>query len=97
LLEQHAGLDRSRPLRSPGSPRQPAPRMEVIPPRQPPPPPPRPPPAQAPPPPADSGWEDAYDAVEKLAEEGLLDGPSAKVLRRMAAQDDEALMRIFVR
>lgn len=58
----------------------------------------QPPPPPAPPPMGETvDWEAAYDAVESLAEAGLVSNRAAKVLRRMAAKDDPAIGRIYNR
>lgn len=54
--------------------------------------------AGEPPPPVQDGsygWNDAYDAVEALEADGLLSAGKASALRRKAASDDPAVLRIF--
>jgi hypothetical protein len=76
-------------------------RMAPPPVRPPPTPTPTTPLAPPPPPPPPDGatvdWEAAYDAVESLAETGLISNRAAKSLRRMAAKDDPAIGRIYNR
>ena len=42
-------------------------------------------------------WEEAYEAVEVLEESGLLGARQAAKLRKWAAGDDAAMIRVFGR
>jgi hypothetical protein len=41
------------------------------------------------------GWNEVYDAVEALETDGLLSADTASALRRKAASDDPAILRVF--